>query len=304
MFPEEPNDWPLDSVHFWLKQYEEHVARYRFFSEYATNKDVLDAGCGFGYGSVILSNHKAKKVVGIDNSYQTLKYVVEKYNFNNISHVVSDVTCTPFASRTFGAIYAFEVIEHIKNDNSFLLEMIRILKDDGYIFISTPNKKFHSKHKDFQDINPFHIREYELNEFRNILEKKFSHVEIYGERYSKKYIIDESNLNVIKVIRDKVIHLEQKVDYLEQKINFLNNRLHIELIKKIIPRKLHDPLYLLLEKYKPNYGKLDYLNEVDCRFGTPEKVGALISIAPASNEIVIDSENLDDALYFIGVCKK
>ena len=54
----------------------------------------------------------------------------------------------------------------------------------------------------------------------------------------------------------------------------------------------------------PNYGKLDYPNEVDNKFSSPEQVGALIPIAPSSDEIVIDLENLDNALYFIGVCKK
>ena len=315
MFPEEPDDWPLGSVYFWLKQHAEHVARYRFFSKYAKDKYVLDAGCGFGYGSVILSNY-AEKIVGIDKSIQTLKHSAEKYSSNNITYVASDVTCTPFANKTFDTIYAFEVIEHMKNDNAFLSEMRRLLKEDGYIFISTPNKKL-SGYLDGV-VNKFHFREYELDEFREKLKSYFSDVEIYCERYSKSYFIKESNFNSIRVMRDKIIHLEQqniakdlkifelneKLNYLENKINYLTgkfDRLHIELIKKFLP-KIFNKNKLFVEKQ--NHHGFNKINETDYRPPEIKQIEPLISIAPLAHEIVIDSRNLDKSLFFIAICRK
>lgn len=298
MFPEEPDDWTLGSVYFWLKQHAEHLVRYRFFSKYAKDKYVLDAGCGFGYGSLILSNN-AEKVVGVDKSIQTLKHSGEKYYSENINYIASDVTNTPFENKTFDTIYAFEVIEHVKNDNDFLLEMKRLLKEDGYIFISTPNKKL-SGYLDGV-VNKFHFREYELDEFRDLLKNYFSDVQIYSERYSQSYLIKEANFNSIKVMRDKIIHLEHqniakdlKIMELNNKINYLTDkfdRLHIELIKKVLPgrffkKKIYDD--------KPNQNGLDKIQQIE----------PLMSIAPKAHEIVIDLKCLDKALFFIAMCKK
>lgn len=313
MFPEEPDDWPLGSVYFWLKQHAEHVARYRFFSEYAKDKNVLDAGCGFGYGSVILSNN-AKKVVGIDKSIQTLKHSTEKYYSGNINYAASDVTCTPFENKTFDTIYAFEVIEHIKNDDDFLSEMTRLLKDDGYIFISTPNKKL-SGYLDGV-VNKFHFREYELDEFREKLNCYFSDVQIYSERYSKSYLIKDANFNTIWAMRETIIHLEQqnvakdlkifelnkKINYLENNINSLTgkfDRLHIELIKNLLPK-----IFKKLFVDKQNHQGLNNIDETDYRPPEIKLIEPLMSVAPLAHEIVIDSRNLDKSLFFIALCRK
>jgi SAM-dependent methyltransferase len=55
----------------------------------------------------------------------------------------------PFKSKSFDAVVAFEVIEHLKNDAHFLLEIRRILKDDGIFSISVPF---------LNDYRDFHIR--------------------------------------------------------------------------------------------------------------------------------------------------
>ena len=62
MFPEEPKDWSLEWVNLRLKQYEEHVSRY------AKDICVLDANCGFGYRTAILSKNHTKMMIGTDDS--------------------------------------------------------------------------------------------------------------------------------------------------------------------------------------------------------------------------------------------
>ena len=247
--------------------------------------------------------------MGIDKSIQTLKHSVEKYYSNNINYVASDVTCTPFENKTFDIIYAFEVIEHIKNDNDFLSEMKRLLKDDGYIFISTPNKKL-SGYLDGV-VNKFHFREYELDEFRDILKNYFSDVQIYSERYSQSYLIKEANLNSIKVMRDKIMQLENqniakdlKIIELNNKINYLTwkfDRLHIELIKKLLSgrffkKKIYDD--------KSNQNGLDNIDYTDYKPLEIQQIEPLMAIAPVAHEIVIDLKSLDKALFFIAMCRK
>ena len=43
----------------------QHIARYEFASELVVGKTVLDVACGSGYGSVMLGEKGAKRVLGV-----------------------------------------------------------------------------------------------------------------------------------------------------------------------------------------------------------------------------------------------
>ena len=64
--------------------FQEHVIRYLFASQFVTSKTVLDAACGSGYGSSILLESGAKKVVGIDNSSEAIEYCEKNYKKENL----------------------------------------------------------------------------------------------------------------------------------------------------------------------------------------------------------------------------
>lgn len=53
-------------------RFQRELSAYLFCMNYVENKFVLDAGCGEGFGSHLLSQ-KAKKVIGIDNSRKTIE---------------------------------------------------------------------------------------------------------------------------------------------------------------------------------------------------------------------------------------
>jgi SAM-dependent methyltransferase len=52
---------------------------------------------------------------------------------------VVDASTLPYGDKTFGAVICREVIEHVKNDSELLSEANRVLRDNGYLFITTPN---------------------------------------------------------------------------------------------------------------------------------------------------------------------
>ena len=62
----------------------EHYQRYRFAAAFVEGKKVLDAACGEGYGSSILSE-KAKEVTGLDISAETVENANKKYGKENLS---------------------------------------------------------------------------------------------------------------------------------------------------------------------------------------------------------------------------
>jgi ubiquinone/menaquinone biosynthesis C-methylase UbiE len=54
--------------------------------------------------------------------------------------VKGDILSLPFLSKSFDAVFLGEVIEHLENPYQALMEISRILKKKGSIYITTPNK--------------------------------------------------------------------------------------------------------------------------------------------------------------------
>lgn len=93
---------------------------------------VMDAGCGIGHMSKILSSC-GFQVVGIDIKSNDLW---KKLQTNNLQFFQSEVLHLPFQERTFDCVGAFAVLEHVKDSHSFLCEVNRVLKKGGVLVIS------------------------------------------------------------------------------------------------------------------------------------------------------------------------
>lgn len=155
--------------------YYEHLARYHFALQFVKGKVVLDAACGEGYGSQLFKRHGAKRVVGIDNSGETIAYADKRYANRMLSFIVDDITKMSFESHTFDLVISFETIEHIKSHTAFINEVKRVLKPEGLFLISTPNKDVYSKG------NKFHKRELSISGFAKLLRNKFRHVKVLSQ---------------------------------------------------------------------------------------------------------------------------
>jgi GT2 family glycosyltransferase/SAM-dependent methyltransferase len=157
----------------------EHLLRYLLAKEAVRDKEVLDLGSGEGYGAFLLA-HEARQVVGLDIALEAVAHASSKYAAANLSFLVASALAVPFKQGTFDAITCFEVIEHITDAARLLAEIKRVLRPGGIVLISTPNKKTYSD--DAKYANPFHVKEFYLDEIRELLERSFTHVAFYGER--------------------------------------------------------------------------------------------------------------------------
>lgn len=169
--------------------YQEHIVRYIFASQFVKSKIILDAACGTGYGSSLMSERGAKKVVGVDISKEATDYCNQHYEKENLEFKIGDCTKLNLADSHFDVIASFEAIEHIKEADSFLAEIKRVLKKNGLFIVSTPNKLT------YQGTNPFHMKEYTEEEFLNLLKKYFSHVEIFYQSYPSSLAIFKPGKN-------------------------------------------------------------------------------------------------------------
>lgn len=59
------------------------------------------------------------------------------------SWALADGRRLPFADDSFGHVFAFDVIEHVVEDEKLLREAVRVLRPEGVLWLSTPAHRFY-----------------------------------------------------------------------------------------------------------------------------------------------------------------
>ena len=160
----------------------EHVARYTFAARLARGKRVLDAGCGAGYGSAELAQ-AADSVVGVDRAAEAIEFARAGYALPNLRFEQASCEALPHPGGSFDLVVAFEVIEHLDHWREFLLEARRVLAPAGQLVVSTPNKLYYTESRGPTGANPFHVHEFDFEEFQSELKAVFPHVSMYLENH-------------------------------------------------------------------------------------------------------------------------
>lgn len=115
-----------------------HIKRYDKASDYLQRgMNVLDIGCGTGYGSFLLARKKAI-VTGIDVDAQAIKYANEHYAGARVNYRTSDIHAIQ-DQQSFDLMTCFEVLEHISDPQSDLNKARKHISKDGHLILSVPN---------------------------------------------------------------------------------------------------------------------------------------------------------------------
>lgn len=157
----------------------EHLSRYAFTLDFCKGKRVLDAACGEGYGTAILSNY-ASSIVGVDIDKETIEHAQQKYKKDNVKFVASDVCKMPLPDNSFDVIVSFETLEHVDSHEALLNEFKRVLVPGGIMFISTPDKQYYTIEPNYH--NPFHKKELFGHEFEALLKANFAHTKMFNQQ--------------------------------------------------------------------------------------------------------------------------
>lgn len=158
----------------------EHFHRYLWAASLVGDRRVLDLASGEGFGAAILAR-SASEVVGIDIDPRTIEHSRRNYDAANISFEVGDGhDLSAFDDGSFGAVVAFEMIEHVDEQARVLAQIARVLAPDGLLIISTPDRQAYAEEN--QQENPFHVRELTIGEFTALLRARFAHVATWGQR--------------------------------------------------------------------------------------------------------------------------
>lgn len=161
-----------------------HFCAYKFAREHVLNNAVLDIGCGEGYGSSFLAE-TAKEVTAIDYNKEIIDYAKDKYQKGNLKFYALDTKDLLSLGRVFDIICCFQVIEHIPDADKFLESVCGLMGGESVFICSTPNK-LDASPRTVTPANKFHLKEYLLNEFENLLQKHFRQVKIHGLKRGRK----------------------------------------------------------------------------------------------------------------------
>ncbi len=173
--------------------YLDHLARYRYAQPWSAGREVLDCGCGNGYGSHLLAE-TARSVTGVDIAAEAVAYARQHFVRPNLHFMQMDSQSLEFADATFDVVCSFEVVEHIADSARYLAEIRRVLRPEGTALLSTPNRLVYS-HAAGKPLNPYHVREYSLAELRQVLAPHFSEVEIWGEFEDKELQVTKAHVH-------------------------------------------------------------------------------------------------------------
>ena len=148
----------VPAENYWFRR---HLAVYERVADRVAGLDVVDMACGEGYGVEVLAR-RARRVTGIDANPEAYEHARLKYTRPGVRFVRElverfDEPCD--------AIVFLQTIEHVPEPEA-LLRRFRELAP--VVYVSTPNRLTLAPPGAEKSDNPWHLREYTPDQFREL----------------------------------------------------------------------------------------------------------------------------------------
>ena len=158
----------------------EHFHRYALAAHWCKNMRTLDAACGEGYGAALLSE-TAGLVEAVDISEDAISHARQRYGTKpGLNFHISDCTNLPFSDNEFDRVVSFETLEHLVEQEQLLTEFRRVLKPDGFLMLSSPDKAVYSDQQNTS--NEFHVKELYRDELEQLITRHFPVYRLLGQK--------------------------------------------------------------------------------------------------------------------------
>ena len=103
----------------------------------AYNKDLLEIGCGSGYGGYLLNQLNPSSYVGLDVMDEQI--ALAKHQFPQYNFKAQDATnLSQFPNDSLDIIVIFGVLHHIPEWKETLNEIFRVLRSNGELYLEEP----------------------------------------------------------------------------------------------------------------------------------------------------------------------
>ena len=158
---------------------------YELAKEFLVSKNIrhgkiLDIACGTAKGLQFFLDTELE-LYGADYDLLLINNNKKQFTETSIIFMKEDIMKTSFKNNMFDIILSMETLEHV-NPNKMLLELQRIIKNNGYLILSTPQNSY-----DGECINPEHLYEYSLKEVIDLVSKYFTIEKIVGLKAGRIY---------------------------------------------------------------------------------------------------------------------
>ena len=157
----------------------EHYHRYLLAREFCRGRDVLDVAAGEGYGTALLAQ-VARSAVGVEIDEATVAAARAEFDRPNLRFELGDARALPLPDASVDVAVTFETLEHLAEQDVFLAELRRVLRPDGLLIVSTPDRDVYSPAG--APPNPYHVLELTQAEFEALLRRHFACFTVAAQR--------------------------------------------------------------------------------------------------------------------------
>lgn len=193
------------------------------------DKKILNIGCGFGWFELFALENNVNKICAIELSETDLAAAKNNIKDPRVEFKTGSAIEIPYENEIFDTVVSWEVIEHIPRNTepTMFAEVNRVLKQDGYFYLSTPFRQFLSNVLDPAWWLIGH-RHYSVNQLKNLGEThgfEFVEYQLKGGIWA---LLSLLNMYIAKwIFRRKPFYKEffdekNEIEYQENYIGYFN----------------------------------------------------------------------------------
>jgi 2-polyprenyl-3-methyl-5-hydroxy-6-metoxy-1,4-benzoquinol methylase len=164
--------------------------------KYHTSGKLMDLGCGLGYFLNGVHLDKTFDAIGVDISEDAIMYVKKTFGH----HVYAEHELDGFDDKSFDIITQWHVLEHVHLLNERMMQLKRLLHNNGTLFIAVPNSdswdaQHYGEYWDGYDV-PRHLYHFNKKSFSLLMQNHgFEVVDVKSMPFDAPYISMRSEVH-------------------------------------------------------------------------------------------------------------